>query len=71
MMEDILKNPTFPEDELVKEKDLVKSALIEQVDDIYHVTSRMMKETLFLTHPYRLDVLGTKESVDKISREQK
>ncbi|HOW36560.1 MAG TPA: pitrilysin family protein [Candidatus Omnitrophota bacterium] len=69
ILEDLIKNPTFPQEELLKSKEQAKSAIVARDDNILAVASRNIKETLFLKHPYRNDPLGTLSSVDAISRE--
>ena len=68
LIEDLIKNPTFPEDELLKEKEQVKSAILSRDDDIARVASKNLMETLFLKHPYRLDPLGSLQSVQNLQR---
>jgi len=68
LIEDFIKNPTFAQTELDREKNKVYTALIGQADSINAMTARNLRESLFLTHPFRLDGLGTKESVEKITR---
>lgn len=69
LLEDLIKNPTFPQDELLKSKEQTKSAIQARDDNILSVASRNVKETLFLKHPYRNDILGTLLTVDAITRE--
>ena len=38
-------------------------------DDPNRVSSRMLFESAYTTHPYRLPVIGTKESVDSFTRD--
>ncbi len=68
LVEDFIKNSTFPEKELARQKDDVRTALISQEDSINAVTVRNVRESLFLTHPYRRDGLGTLTTIDKIKR---
>ena len=70
---DLLKEsvfyPTFPVEEIVKVKDQMKTAIRRRDDDIFDSTAHVLKETLFLTHPFRLEKEGTMESVDRITRD--
>ena len=66
LLEDVVKHPTFPPDELAKYKEAVKSAIIRQNDNIFRSTSKAFLKTLYKTHPYRMDVLGTLESIKGI-----
>lgn len=69
LFEDLVKNPNFPQDDLVKLKGNVKAGIREKQDDIFQFTEQALRETLFLEHPFRLDETGSLESVDRISRE--
>ncbi len=70
LLTDIIKNPAFAQSELDRQKRDVATALISQEDNIRVVTSRNLRETLFLTHPLRLDSLGTMKSVEAITRSE-
>lgn len=69
LLADLVFNPTFPEAELAKLKEQVQAAILAQQDDVLYVTSRAVKQTLFTHHPYKMDPLGTKESLSRIHRE--
>ncbi|MFA5088945.1 MAG: pitrilysin family protein, partial [Candidatus Omnitrophota bacterium] len=69
LLEDVFKNPVFSEGELLKEKERMKVGIIARDDDISSVALRGAKETLFLEHYFRLDGLGTLDSVEQIGRE--
>ena len=68
LLEDLVKNPVFAEEEFLKQKEQMKAAIIARDDNIFAVTSKTLRETLFLSHPARLDSLGSLESVDRITR---
>jgi zinc protease len=67
-LENAVKYPTFPQDEVNKEKDQMLTALAARKDSILQTTNRVMRETLFLTHPFRLDSLGSEKTLKKVSR---
>jgi len=69
LVEDLIKNPSFDQQEFLKSKDLMKAAIRQRDDDIFQVTSLALRKTLFLTHPFRLEDLGTQESLQEINRE--
>ncbi|HLD69352.1 MAG TPA: pitrilysin family protein [Candidatus Omnitrophota bacterium] len=68
LLEDLIKNPGFPEDEFQKSKEATQAAIRARDDNIFAVTSKAMRETLFLKHSFRLEGLGTPESVAAIKR---
>lgn len=69
LIEDLVKNPVFPEAQLSLEKEKVRTALISEQDQINVVTARHLRETLFLAHPFRLNPNGTFENLGKITRQ--
>lgn len=68
MVESIVKNPVFPQEEILKTKENMKAAARQREDDIFQTTALALKQTLFQTHPLRLDEGGTTETIDRIER---
>ncbi len=68
LFEDMVKNPVFPEEEIVKVKEDMQAAVRARADDIFDVTNLSLKGLLFLRHPFRLDEGGTLETIAKIKR---
>ncbi|MBI5969768.1 MAG: insulinase family protein [Deltaproteobacteria bacterium] len=66
---DVLLNPSFPDDEVVKLKSDVASAIARQADYLPGYTFKLMYKELFKTHPYGMPVLGTVETVNSLKRE--
>jgi len=69
LVSDICMNSTFPEDELERERSEMRSAIDMQDNEIVSHGQRLLKELLFKKHPYRFQLIGTHESVNKITRE--
>jgi zinc protease len=65
---DCLLHPEFPPDEIKKERKEVLEEIAARDDDPAGVAFRLFAETLYHTHPYRMDSLGTEATVKKISR---
>lgn len=70
LMADCVRNPSFPPAEVERVRQLQLAAIAAQEDNPDAVTARMMLKELFPAHPYRLDPLGTQESVKALAREQ-
>ena len=68
LLEDLVLRPTFPDEEIVKVKEQMRTAIRGREDDIFAKTAHRLKRTLFLTHPFRLEEEGTVESVERITR---
>jgi zinc protease len=65
---DCLLHPDFPADEIKKERKEVLEEIASRDDDPAGVAFRLFAETLYRTHPYRMDSLGTEATVKKMSR---
>lgn len=65
---DCLQNATFSEDELEKERRIVLDDIRVQEDNLGQVVFKLFHAALWKKHPYRLDPLGTVESVSAITR---
>ena len=68
MIEPMIKDPTFPREEILKTKENMKAAVRQREDDIFQTTALALKGTLFQTHPLRMDEGGTIETIDRITR---
>jgi zinc protease len=64
-----LLEPTFLNEEVEKEKKTQLEDIAARMDNLSAVAFDQFAATLYETHPYRLPVLGTKESVAGLTRE--
>jgi zinc protease len=69
LISDICLNPSFPDDELNREKNEISQAIDMQDNDVVNHGHRLLKKLLFKTHPYGFQTIGTHESVNKITRD--
>ena len=67
MMAECILDPAFAEDELEKERRQVLDELHAQQDNLSAVVFRAFNEELYKKHPYRLDVLGNKDTVKELT----
>ncbi|MFA5060657.1 MAG: pitrilysin family protein [Candidatus Omnitrophota bacterium] len=70
LLTDIMKNPTFPPEEILQQKEQMETAIRQRDDSISSSTSLRLKQILFAGHPYQNDSLGSLESVNQITREK-
>lgn len=68
LVHEALTMPSFPEDELRREKTQVLAAIREQEDEPDAVASQLLRKTFFGSHPYGRSPLGTRETVTGIRR---
>lgn len=69
VLADVLLNPTFPQTELDRLREQAVAGLKRQEDDPFSRALLAMRKTLYQNHPYRLNGLGSKESLEKMTRE--
>ena len=65
---DLLLNPSFPEEEVAKEKGVTLNAIRTQEDSLSYVAVRNFLARLYGRHPYGLPLLGTMPSVRRLRR---
>jgi zinc protease len=67
LLADVVLNPTFPANELDREREVQIAGIHARKDDLLKSASVAMRQGLFGDTGYGLDALGTEESVGKIS----
>lgn len=60
---DVLLDPTFPHDEIARERELQLEEIRSRDDSPASTAFQLFSSTLYDTHPYRMDPLGTAETV--------
>lgn len=68
LVHEFVTDAVFPEAELDLQRQLALKELTAREDDIFDVGSRLLRQTLFASHPYRFDPLGTAETVSRVTR---
>jgi zinc protease len=69
LLKEIVTNATFPEDEIEKVRDQLLSSVKQFWDDPRSFAGQLIREKIYKGHPYSKRSLGTKESIESISRE--
>ena len=67
---DMLLNPLIPRKELEKERKVVIEEIAKNNDKPTTVLYRNMIQSFYKIHPYKRDVIGNKDVIETISREQ-
>jgi predicted Zn-dependent peptidase len=68
LLTDILFNSTYPENELLKEKEVIIDEINSYQDSPYEQIYDDFEELIFKDHPLGMNILGTIKSVKKINR---
>ena len=66
---DIMRNATLPEEELVKEKQVILREMDMNQDDPDRLAGRRLFETAFTRSPYRFTIIGYPDIYNEITRE--
>ncbi|MFH1860827.1 MAG: pitrilysin family protein [bacterium] len=69
LLSDVLLNPSFPAEEMEKERGAVLAAIKSQDDDPFNYAVRILRENMWQNHPYRHNSLGTGNSVKELTRD--
>ncbi len=67
LVADVLLNPTFPANDLEREREVQIAGIHARKDDLLRSASFAMRQALFGNNGYGFDSLGTEETVQKIS----
>lgn len=70
LVADCILDPTFPQDELVRERRTLLDDQSAQGDSAAQIAFRTFSEALYGKHPYARDGLGTPASVDALTRQK-
>ena len=68
LVAEVVTQPSFPTDEVERVKNEILAALGKERDRMIPRTMRLLRETLYKRHPYRLNVLGEEETLARIGR---
>ncbi len=69
LLTELLCEPTFPSDELEKERRVLLAELKQKEEDPFPWGVKRLMATLFAVHPYRLDPSGDTAAVSNLKRE--
>ncbi|HEX9780274.1 MAG TPA: pitrilysin family protein [bacterium] len=70
LVHELLSDASMAPEELELQRQLLLQRLQAEEDDIFHVGSRRLRETVFRGHPYRFRASGTPETVRDLSRRE-
>ncbi|MCJ7748189.1 MAG: insulinase family protein, partial [Desulfobacterales bacterium] len=65
---EIIKQPSFDLEEMEKRRRLILASIQQQEDDLGRMVFKLFRKTLFEKHPYRMDTLGTLDSIQSLTR---
>ena len=69
LLKEIVTNATFPEEEIEKIRDQLLSDIKQYWDEPRSFVSQLVCDQIYKGHPYSKNSVGTKESIESISRD--
>jgi zinc protease len=69
LVAEVIAKPSFPPEEVEKVRAEILAALGKEQDRVQSRTMRLLRETLYERHPYRLNILGTEATIGSIKRQ--
>jgi zinc protease len=69
LLSDVLLHPSFPEEEMERERELIKGSLKQDEEDPEFLASRAFWTEVYGGHPYGRLVRGAPETIDRVKRE--
>ncbi|MBI4341801.1 MAG: insulinase family protein [Candidatus Omnitrophica bacterium] len=70
LVHELVTQSTFGEEQLETQRELIAKQLRAEEDEIFDVGSRLLRRTLFGSHPYRFHPLGNPETIGTLTRAQ-
>ncbi|MDD4956059.1 MAG: pitrilysin family protein [Candidatus Omnitrophica bacterium] len=68
IVEDVIRNASFPEDEIERSRKKILAELLEEKKDVYQRAMNTLLELLYGEHPYGMNMLGTEDTVMALDR---
>ncbi|EAZ90186.1 M16 family metallopeptidase [Crocosphaera chwakensis] len=68
LLGEILRSPTFPEEQITLEKQLICQSIRSQQEQPFNVAFNQLRTEIYGEHPYGHSILGTEETVCQVSR---
>lgn len=66
LLAEVIQKPRFDPADLENEKKVILAGIRSREDDPFDAAGKLLRETLFVQHPYRLQTSGTAESVARL-----
>jgi zinc protease len=68
LLTEVIRQPSFDQEEMEKRRRLILASIQRQEDELGGLVFKLFRKTLYEKHPYRMDPLGTLDSVQKLTQ---
>jgi len=65
---EVIREPSFDKEEMEKRRRLILASIQQQEDDLGRLVFKLFRKTLYEKHPYRMDTLGTPDSIRRLTQ---
>src|SRR4030043_119186 len=69
LLGEVVKHPSFDTDEMEKRRRSILAAIRQQEDDLDRMVFKLFRKVLYEKHPYRMDTVGTLDSIQRSTQE--
>ena len=68
LLTEVIRHPSFDKEEMEKRRRLILASIQQQEDDLGRLVFKLFRKTLYEKHPYRMDTIGTLDSIQKLTQ---
>jgi zinc protease len=68
LLTEVIRQPSFDKEEMEKRRRLILASIRQQEDDLGRLVFKLFWKTLYEKHPYRMDPLGTSDSIQRLTQ---
>jgi zinc protease len=68
LLTEVIRQPSFDKGELERRRRLTLASVQQQEDDLSRLVFKLFRKTLYEKHPYRMDTLGTLDSIRRLTQ---
>ncbi len=68
LLGEVIKHPSFDADETEKRRRSILASIRQQEDNLSSMAFKLFRKVLYEKHPYRMDTIGTLDSIKKITQ---
>jgi zinc protease len=70
LLTEVIRQPSFDKEEMEKRRRLILASIQQQEDNLSRLAFKLFRKTLYEKHPYRMDILGTLDSIQKLTQNE-
>jgi zinc protease len=68
LLTEVIRQPSFDQGEMEKRRRLILASIQQQEDELGRLVFKLFRKTLYEKHPYRMDPLGTLDSIQRLTQ---